>query len=96
MQQNGSGMPQAFWAGVTREAGGMDPSSPTQMEQGYNTKLLPSTSSLSSPERSEGSDLPGLGARQAAQNFSSCQRQQQQQQQQQCNKVSALKLQRRA
>ena len=51
----------------------MDPSSPTQMEQGYNTRLPPSTSSLSSPERSEGSGLPGLGARQAAQNLSSCQ-----------------------
>ena len=77
----------------------MDPSSPTstQMEQGYNTRLPPSTSSLSSPERSEGSGLPGLGARQAAQNLSSCQRQQQQQQQQamqqgQCPQAAAPSL----
>ena len=80
MQQNGPGMPQGLQADVTREARGMDPSSPTQMEQGYNTRLPPSTSSLSSPERSEGSGLPGLGARQAAQNLSSCHGQQQQQQ----------------
>ena len=75
----------------------MDPSSPTQMEQGYNTRLPPSTSSLSSPERSEGSGLPGLGARQAAQNLSSCQGQQQQQQQQamqqgQCPQAAAPSL----
>ena len=97
MQQNGPGMPQGLQADVTREARGMDPSSPTQMEQGYNTRLPPSTSSLSSPERSEGSGLPGLGARQAAQNLSSCQGQQQQQQQQamqqgQCSQAAAPSL----
>ena len=97
MQQNGPGMPQGLQAGVTRETRGMDPSSPTQMEQGYNTRLPPSTSSFSSPERSEGSGLPGLGARQAAQNLSSCQGQQQQQQQQamqqgQCPQAAAPSL----
>ena len=97
MQQNGPGMSQGLQADVTREARGMDPSSPTQMEQGYNTRLPPSTSSLSSPERSEGSGLPGLGARQAAQNLSSCQGQQQQQQQQamqqgQCPQAAAPNL----
>ena len=97
MQQNGPGMSQGLQADVTREARGMDPSSPTQMEQGYNTRLPPSTSSLSSPERSEGSGLPGLGARQAAQNLSSCHGQQQQQQQQamqqgQCPQAAAPSL----
>ena len=41
MQQNGPGMSQELQADVTREARGMDPSSPTQMEQGYNTRLPP-------------------------------------------------------
>ena len=68
-----------------------------QMEQGYNTRLPPRTSSLSSPERSEGSGLQGLGARQTAQNLSSCQGQQQQQQQQamqqgQCSQATAPNL----
>jgi hypothetical protein len=93
MQQNGPGMPQGLQTGVTRETRGMDPSSPAQ---GYNTRLPPSTSSLSSPEQSEGSGLPGLGARQAAQNLSSCQKQQQQQQkamqQGQCPQAAAPSL----
>jgi len=63
----------------------------------YNTRLPPSTSSLSSPEPSEGSGLQGLGARQAAQNLSSCHGQQQQQQQQamqqgQCPQAAAPNL----
>ena len=101
MQQNGPGMSpgmsQGLQADATRATRDMDPSSPTQMEQGYNTRLPPSTSSLSSPERSEGSGLPGLGARQTAQNLSSCQGQQQQQhqpamQQGQCPQATAPNL----